>query len=184
MGGMIAQLMATRHPGPVLSLASIMSTTGHRFKGQPALKVYPTFLAKPPRTKDEAVDGVIKLFRVVGSPGFERDEDHLRDIVRRSFDRAQGDTSGSARQLAAILASRDRAADLARITVPTVVIHGTADRLVRPSGGRATARAIPGARLVMIEGMGHDLPRGVWPRVLGEIDENITLVGAPAPVAP
>jgi pimeloyl-ACP methyl ester carboxylesterase len=88
-----------------------------------------------------------------------------------SFERGD-DAAGTGRQLAAILAAGDRGADLHRITAPTLVIHGTVDRLVRPSGGRATARAIPGARLMMIEGMGHDLPRGAWPRILNAIAEN------------
>jgi pimeloyl-ACP methyl ester carboxylesterase len=172
MGGMIAQALAARHPARVLTLTSIMSTTGHRLKGQPALKVYPFFLARRPATRDEAVERAVKLFRVVGSPGFERDEADLRDLVARSFDRGEGDASGTGRQLAAILASGDRTAALRQIRAPTLVIHGKADRLVRPSGGRATARAIPGARLVEIDGMGHDLPRALWPRLADLIVEH------------
>jgi pimeloyl-ACP methyl ester carboxylesterase len=170
MGGMIAQVMAARHPARVLSLTSIMSTTGNRWKGQPALRVYPAFLGKPPRTKEEAVERVVKLFRLVGSPGFERDEDELRDMVGRSYDRS-ADPAGYARQLAAIVVAADRAPDLRRITMPTLVIHGTKDKLVRPSGGKATARAVPHAKLLLIEGMGHDLPRGAWDKIAAAIAE-------------
>jgi len=170
MGGMIAQLMAARHPSRVLSLTSIMSTTGNRWKGQPALSVYPVFLEKPPQSKEEAVERVVKLFRVVGSPGFERDEDELRQMTARSYDRS-ADPAGYARQLAAIITAADRTPDLRMVQMPTLVIHGTKDKLVRPSGGKATARAIPGSKLLLIEGMGHDLPRGAWPRIVDAVAE-------------
>ena len=172
MGGMIAQVLAGRHPDRVRTLTSIMSTTGHRLKGQPALAVYPYFLTKRPRQKEEAVERAVRLFRVVGSPGFDRAEDDLRDLVRRSFDRGRGDDAGTGRQLHAILASGDRTRTLRDVKAPTLVIHGRADKLVRPSGGRATAAAIRGARLVEIDGMGHDLPRGLWPRLVDLIAEH------------
>ena len=171
MGGMIAQLMAANHRDRILSLASVMSSTGERFSGQPALRVYPFFLRRPPRTREAYAERMVALFGVVGSPGFPFDVEHLRDVAERSFDRGL-DQAGTARQLAAIFASGSRVADLRRITAPTVVIHGTADRLVGPSGGVATARAIPGARLVLVEGMGHDLPRGAWPQIVGAIHAN------------
>ena len=98
-------------------------------------------------------------------------------MAGRSYDRGH-DPAGAGRQLAAIIASGDRTPLLRRIAVPTVVIHGSADRLVRPSGGRATAKAIPGARLVVVRGMGHDLPRGAWPQVLDAITENAARAGA------
>jgi pimeloyl-ACP methyl ester carboxylesterase len=94
--------------------------------------------------------------------------DEVRDLARRSYDRSYSPAS-TARQLAAIIASGSRAKDLSKITAPTLVIHGTKDKLVRPSGGRMTARAIPGAKLLKIDGMGHDLPRGVWPQIVGAI---------------
>jgi pimeloyl-ACP methyl ester carboxylesterase len=166
MGGMIAQMLAVRHPEKVLTLTSIMSTTGHRLKGQPAAKVYPFFLKARPKDKDEAIERIVKLFAVVGSPGFERDESDLRALAAESWDRGGGDDAGTGRQLQAVLASGNRTKAIARITAPTLVIHGKADKLVRPSGGRATAQAIPGARLVEIDGMGHDLPRGLWPRLV------------------
>ena len=172
MGGMIAQTVAARHPGRTASLASIMSNTGDRWRGQPALGVLRVLLSRAPADDREAfVEHTVGVFNAVGSPGFPRDEATLRDIAGRSFDRGY-DPGSAGRHLAAILASGDRTAELRRITAPTVVIHGTADRLVRPSGGRATARAIPGARLVLIEGMGHDLPRDAWPQVIGAIVEN------------
>ena len=172
MGGMIAQVLALRHPERVRSLVSIMSTTGSRRVGQAAPRLYPYFLGKPPRSKEEAVQRALRLFRVIGSPAFARDERELRELVEHSFERGGGDTAGTARQLAAVLAAGNRTRDLRRISVPTLVIHGRKDRLVAPSGGRATARAIPGARLDMVDGMGHDLPRGVWPRLIEGIVDN------------
>jgi pimeloyl-ACP methyl ester carboxylesterase len=171
MGGMVTQVLAARRPERVLSLVSIMSSTGSRWSGQPAMRVFPYFLRRPAAGREAFVERIVKLFRVVGSPGFERDEQALREMAELSFERGD-DAAGTGRQLAAILASGNRVADLRRIKAPTVVIHGTADRLVRPSGGRATARAIPGARLMLIEGMGHDLPRGAWPQIIGAIAEN------------
>jgi pimeloyl-ACP methyl ester carboxylesterase len=168
MGGMIAQLMAARHPERVLSLVSIMSTTGGRFVGQPTLRALPLLLGRPPRNRDAYIEHMVAVFRKLGRDGFPFDEDDLRDILGRSYDRGLS-ASGTARQLGAILAGGDRRADLRRITAPTLVIHGTADPLVAVSGGRATARAIPGARLMLIEGMGHSLPRGAWPQILDGI---------------
>jgi pimeloyl-ACP methyl ester carboxylesterase len=171
MGGMIAQGMAGRHPDRVLSLTSIMSTTGSRRVGQAALSVYPFFLGRPPRERDAFVERIVKLFGVVGSTGFERDQEELREMLGRSYDRDPS-PSGAPRQLAAIMAAGNRTRDLDRIKAPTLVIHGTADKLVRKSGGIATAKAIRGSRLVLIEGMGHDLPRGAWPRILDAIVQN------------
>lgn len=179
MGGMIAQTMAASHPDRVLSLVSIMSSTGSRWSGQPAPRILPVFLQKPAAGKEAYVDRIVKLFALVGSPGFERDEDELRELATSSWDRGV-DPAGFARQLGAIIASGHRTADLRRIRVPTLVIHGKADRLVRPSGGRATARAIPDARLQMIDGMGHDLPRGVWPRILDGIEQTAARATEPA----
>ncbi|MCW2967108.1 MAG: alpha/beta fold hydrolase [Solirubrobacteraceae bacterium] len=171
MGGMIAQELAARHPDRVRSLASIMSTTGNRFKGQPHLKLYPLFLKRSPTDRDGYVEHIARVFKAIGSPGFDRDVDEIREVARTSYDRGH-DPAGGARQLGAIVASGDRTASVRRITAPTVVIHGTRDRLVNPSGGRATARAIPGARLVTVDGMGHDLPRGAWPRIIEAIVQN------------
>ena len=168
MGGMIGQTVAAEHPELVRSLTSIMSTTGNRWRGQPSPSVYRYLLQRPPTDREGFVKRATDIFSVVGSTGFDGNMDHIQDYVGRSFDRGH-DVNGGARQLGAIIASGDRTAQLASITAPTLVIHGTVDRLVRPSGGRATARAIPGAKLMMIEGMGHDLPRGAWPRLIDAI---------------
>jgi len=171
MGGMIAQTIAARRPERVLSLVSIMSSTGSRWRGQPKLRTFPKFLRPLPPDRQGYIDQTADLFAWIGSPGFDRDEPGLRDLLGRMYDRGHS-SDAFGRQLAAIIASGNRTAELHRITAPTVVIHGTADRLVAPSGGRATARAIPGARLLKIEGMGHDLPRGAWPQILDAIVEN------------
>ena len=179
MGGMIAQTIAIEHPQRVLSLCSIMTNTGSRFAGQPKLATYRVLLAVQPTDREQFIEHVLKMYRVIGSPGFDRDEDDLREIAGRSYDRGRN-PAGSGRQLAAIIAAGDRTSGLRTVSVPTVVIHGTKDPLVSPSGGRATAKAIPGARLVLIEGMGHDLPRGAWPRMLDAIEENAARAGEPA----
>jgi pimeloyl-ACP methyl ester carboxylesterase len=171
MGGMIAQVMAARHPDRVLSLASIMSNTGHRWKGMPGLRVYPMFMRRPADNREGAIESTLSTFRLIGSPDFPLDEEELRRIAQLSYERGYN-PAGTARQLAAILASGDRVQELRRITAPTVVIHGTRDLMVRPSGGRETAKAIPGARLVEIEGMGHDLPLGAWGRIIDAIVSN------------
>jgi pimeloyl-ACP methyl ester carboxylesterase len=171
MGGMIAQTMAARYPERVLSLASIMSYTGHFWKGTPAFRIYPILLRQPVPSREGAIESAVSVFRLIGSPGFPFDEDATRQLAGLSYDRGNN-PAGAARQLAAIIAGGDRAGELRGITVPTVVIHGTKDKMMRPAGGRATAAAIPGARLVTIEGMGHDLPRGAWDRIVDAIAAN------------
>ena len=171
MGGMVAQLMAIKHPEHVLSLASIMSNTGHFWKGRPGLRVYPLFMRRPARGRDAAIESTLSTMRMIGSPGFPFEEDALRAVAQQSFERGH-DPAGSARQLAAILTARDRTPELRELDLPAVVIHGTHDRLVTPSGGRATAAAIPGARLVEIDGMGHDLPRAAWDRIVDAVVAN------------
>jgi pimeloyl-ACP methyl ester carboxylesterase len=178
MGGMIAQTMAAEHPDRVRSLVSIMSSTGSRWSGQPAPRILPVFLQRPASGKEAYVERIVKLFGLVGSPGFERDDDELRELASTSWDRGV-DPAGLNRQLGAIIASGHRGQDLKRIRVPTLVIHGKSDRLIRPSGGRATARAIPGARIDLIDGMGHDLPRGVWPRIVDGIEQNAARAAQP-----
>jgi pimeloyl-ACP methyl ester carboxylesterase len=178
MGGMIAQTIAARRPDRVLSLTSIMSSTGSRISGQPALRTYHRFLRPVSRDRQRYIDQAADLFHWIGSPGFDRDEATFRDLLGRMYDRGHH-PSATSRQLAAILASGNRTPELRGITAPTLVIHGTNDRLIAPSGGRATARAVPGARLLMIEGMGHDLPRGAWPEMLDAIVENAARAAAP-----
>ncbi len=168
MGGMIAQSLTIRHPHRVRSLVSIMSTTGDRSVGSPAEVALGVLFAPPATSRDEALQRAVDTYRVIGSPGFEFDEAALRERAGLSFDRAY-DPAGVARQLAAILTTDDRTAHLGEITVPTLVVHGAQDTLVDVSGGRATAAAIPGADLWVVEGMGHDLPRELWPDVVDRI---------------
>jgi pimeloyl-ACP methyl ester carboxylesterase len=175
MGGMIAQTLAARYPDLVLSLTSMMSTTGNRWVGQPALRLLPMLAARPANGREAAIERSEKVFAAIGSRDLGLDLDRVRDIAGRSYDRGRGDQAGQARQMAAIIASGDRTRELGRIAVPTLVIHGTADPLVRPSGGRATVKAIPGARMLEIEGMGHDLPHSAWPRMLDAIAANAAL---------
>jgi pimeloyl-ACP methyl ester carboxylesterase len=183
MGGMIAQTIAARRPERVLSLTSIMSSTGSRWRGQPALKTYRQFLRPVSTDRATYIAQTAALFDIIGSPGFDRDDEDLRALLGAMYDRGH-DAGSVTRQLAAILASGDRTAELRHITAPTLVIHGTADKLVAASGGRATARAIPGARLLMIEGMGHDLPRGAWPQLIDAIVENTRRASAGLTPAP
>ena len=171
MGGMIGQMLAAEHPEIVRSLTSIMSTTGSRRHGQPAPSVYRYLLRPPPRDREGYIQRAAEVFGLVGSTGFDRDEQYIRERAGRAYDRGF-DVRAGGRQLGAIVASGDRTRKLASIKAPTLVIHGTVDKMIRPSGGRATARAIPGARLMMIEGMGHDLPRGVWSRIIDAISEH------------
>jgi pimeloyl-ACP methyl ester carboxylesterase len=176
MGGMIAQTLAARRPELVRSLVSIMSNTGSRFSGQPALRVYPAFLRRAPAERDAFIAHIDDLFRTIGSPSLPRDPEDIRALAAASYDRDH-DFAGPGRQLGAIIASGDRTAELRHITAPTLVIHGSADPLVAPSGGRATARAIPGAKLLMVEGMGHDLPRVLWPKLIDAIAQHAERAG-------
>lgn len=171
MGGMIGQVMTARHPADVRSLVSIMSNTGSRWNGQPAMRAMKTLMVAAPEEKEAFVEHVVGVFTVVGSRGLEADMDHLRWVAERSFERGQ-DAEGVGRQLGAIIKTGDRKAMLRSISAPTLVIHGTDDVLVRPSGGRATAKQIPDARLLEIDGMGHDLPRAAWGRIIDGIAET------------
>jgi pimeloyl-ACP methyl ester carboxylesterase len=171
MGGMVAQTMAIERSERVRSMVSIMSNTGSRWTGMPSRKAMAVLLGQPPRGRDAAVERAVKTFRVIGSPGYPFDEERVRQISGRSYDRGHS-AAGVLRQLHAITASGDRTRALRGIGTPTTVIHGNRDPLVRPAGGRATARAIPNARLKMIDGMGHDLPRQLWPVFAEEIAAN------------
>jgi pimeloyl-ACP methyl ester carboxylesterase len=165
MGGMIAQLVALRAPERVRTLTSIMSTTGDPAVGGPSDAALALLLTPPAGDRDGAVQRVVDTYRVIGSPGFEFDEPALRDRAGLSFDRAY-DPAGVARQLAAILTTADRTRDLKALPMPCLVVHGAEDQLVDVSGGRATAAAIPDADLLVVDGMGHDLPRAVWPQLI------------------
>jgi pimeloyl-ACP methyl ester carboxylesterase len=177
MGGMIAQTMAIRRPERVLSLTSIMSTTGERWAGLPKLRAWGVVLRRAPRDKDAAVEYFVRVFRLIGSKGFPSDEDRIRELAAEAYDRGHS-PAGTGRQLAAIMASGDRTDRLRGLRVPTLVFHGRDDPLVPFRGGRATADAIPGARLVAIPGMGHDLPRQVWPQLVDAVAETAARASA------
>ncbi len=177
MGGMIAQTIAAKHPDRVESLVSIMSNTGNRWKGQPAFAVMPVLLTTPPKAREEYVEFIERLHGRIGSTSIERDIEGIRQMAGVAYDRRQ-DPRGAGRQLAAVIASGDRTEQLRAIRCPTLVIHGTADKLVRPSGGKATAKAIPGAELLLIDGMGHDLPRPAWDQIIDGIVRTARRAGA------
>lgn len=172
MGGMIGQVLAARRPELVRSLVSLMSTTGSRRVGRTAVTLYPIFLKRPPGNREGYIEHAAGVYARIGSPGRPRDDADIRHIAGRSYDRGLN-PAGAGRQLAAVFAAGDRTAQVRTITAPTLVIHGTDDKLVDPSGGRATADAIQGARLELVEGMGHDLPRQLWPRLLSSIEEHL-----------
>ncbi len=162
MGGMIGQSMAIRYPSRVLSLTSMMSTPNPLIaRARPAAL---RTLLRRRRTDNREIyaDQMVGVFQVIGSPGYPFQEDEIRRRFGRAYER--GVTGqGTKRQLLAILASGDRTAALGELTIPVLVIHGLEDPLIPVVGGRATASAIPGSRMELIEGMGHDLPRALWP---------------------
>ena len=173
MGGMIAQQLTIDHPERVLSLCSIMSNTGNRRHGAVSPRLLPTMavtMTTPrPEDADEAVRRGVEGFRLIAGPHFDADE--IAVMVRMAVDR-NINPLGTIRQLLAIQASPDRTPGLRDVRVPTVVVHGLLDQLVMPSGGIATARAVPGARLVMFPDMAHDLPRPRRAEIVDEIARN------------
>ncbi len=169
MGGMIAQTFAIRHPSRVLSLISIYSTTGNPEVPQPKPEVTGLLIAPPPQEREACIEHMLGVFKTIAGSGFPVDEQWTRRIMAESFDRCFY-PQGMGRQLVAILAQENRVPALAKVTAPTLVVHGTDDPLVPVEGGKDTARAIPGAQLMLIEGMGHDLPHGgAWPRIIEAI---------------
>jgi pimeloyl-ACP methyl ester carboxylesterase len=171
MGGMIAQTIAIEHPERVLSLTSIMSTTGEKRVGRPKFRVWGVLVRQAPRQKDGYIDHFVRVFKMIGSRGFPFDEQRIRELAAATYERDH-DPRGTGRQLAAIIASGDRTPQLRELRVPTTVIHGRDDPLVPFRGGRATAEAIADARLIAIPGMGHDLPREIWRMVVDAVAEN------------
>lgn len=170
-GGMIAQVLAYRRPELVRSLGLIMTGAGKRISSLPRLRALGALLAEPPPGRDAYIGAVTRTFEVIGSPAYPPDPERLRELIAAGYDRAHHPV-GAARQLHAITASGDRSRKLRLVRAPTVVIHGTRDPLVRPAAGRSVAAAIPGAELEMIEGMGHDLPPALWPRITGHLVAN------------
>jgi pimeloyl-ACP methyl ester carboxylesterase len=168
MGGMIAQTIALRHPERVLTLTSIMSTTGERGIAQPTEAALAVLLSAPAKSREEAMERSVEARRVIGSPGYPRDEEEIRRRAGIAWDRGVN-PAGFARQLAAVWASGDRTEALRSLDVPTLVVHGEDDPLIPVDGGEATAAAIPGAELWTVPGMGHDLPRPLWPELIARV---------------
>ncbi|MFI2562241.1 alpha/beta fold hydrolase [Nocardia farcinica] len=174
MGGMIAQTVAARYPGLAASLTCLYSTTGDPKVGQPAISTLALLAAPPPRNRVQAVRAHLRLTAHLAGTGFPIDEVEETAHVVETWNRTAGDgAAGIARQIQAIQASGDRTAEITRITAPTLVIHGDRDRLVAPSGGEAIAAAIPGARHVVIPGMGHHLPDALARRVADHVLEHV-----------
>jgi pimeloyl-ACP methyl ester carboxylesterase len=174
MGGMIAQRLALAVPQRVLSLTSIMSSSGAKGLPGPAPEVLRAMLSRPTGSSKAAViEHSVGLFRAIGSPAFPFQEAELRSRITRGVERAFYPV-GTLRQMVAVVSDHARAALLARIAAPTLVVHGTADPLVPLACGQDTARRIPGAKLVTIEGMGHDLPPEPVRRILAALLSHIT----------
>jgi pimeloyl-ACP methyl ester carboxylesterase len=177
MGGMIVQAMAIGHPGHVRSVCSIMSTTGDPAVGAPKPEVAAILAggaAQPgaaPLSRDEAIAATVASGRLVAGSGFPFDEDEARLRAEAAYDRAYR-PEGMVRQLAAVVSSPDRTEGLHGVRTPFLVIHGTTDPLITVSGGEATAEAVPGAELLLVPGMGHDLPQPVWPDLVDAIVAN------------
>ena len=171
MGGMIAQEMTMHSPERVLSLTSIMSTTGAPGLPGPTAEAAAVLMAPPPATRDAFIAAFGRSWTVLRAGRFPEDE--AKDPVRaaRIWDRGMN-PAGAARQLLAIFASGDRTARLGAVRTPTLVIHGEADPLVPVAAGRATAAAVPGARLVVLPTMGHAIPMAIWPAVIGAIADH------------
>lgn len=171
-GGMIAQTVATDYPDRVRTLTSISSTPAPRIgrpNGRTLARILRAANPRKVRTAEDLAEYLIGLSRVIGSPDYPADEARLREVAMICHERGGLDLASAQRQTAALVAAGDRRAALAAVRVPTLVIHGERDPFIRPEGGRATAAAIPGARLVTYPGMGHDLPAPLWPRIADEI---------------
>ena len=171
MGGMIAQEIAISFPQRVRSLTSIMSTTGDPRLPQASREAMAILMAPPPATREEFLERFVKTWKVLRVGSFPEDE--ALDLARgeRTFERGLN-PAGAGRQLRAILASGSRKERLHAVKAPTLVIHGTVDPLVRPEGGKDTAASIPGAKLMMVQGMGHALPIPFWPQIIDAIDKH------------
>jgi len=170
MGGMIGQTIAAEYPERAASLTSIMSSTGSRKVGQPTPEAVAVLFDRPPDDREGAVESAVRAQRVIGSAQ-HLDEERIRALAGASYDR-RFDPDGIGRQLAAIYAAGNRTEQVATISCPTLVIHGAEDPLIDPSGGRHTAEVIDDARLIIIEGMAHDLPRPLWPEIVAAISSH------------
>jgi pimeloyl-ACP methyl ester carboxylesterase len=171
MGGMIAQEIAISFPQRVRSLTSIMSTTGNPKIPGPTREAMAVLMAPPPKSREEYIERFGKTWKVLRAGPFPEDEARDRGLAERTFARGLN-PAGVGRQMRAILASGSRKARLRTVKAPTLVIHGTADPLVRPAGGKDTAASIPGAKLIMIERMGHAISIPMWPQIIDAIDQH------------
>ncbi len=179
MGGMIAQEIAISFPQRVRSLTSIMSTTGNPKVPQPTREAAALLMAPPPKTKEEFFERFAQTWKILRVGSFPEDEALDRSRAERTFARGLN-PAGVVRQMRAILASGSRKERLHSVKAPTLVIHGTVDPLVRPEGGKDTAASISGAKLLMVEGMGHALPIPMWPQIIGAIDKHAHAASAKA----
>ena len=176
MGGMIAQTITLNYPKRVLSLISIYSRTGDPEEPQPKPEAMEFLLTPPPEEREEYIEFGMKLFNTISGPGVPYDEEWLRKHVAQAYDRSYC-PQGTARQLVAILAQKNRTPELTSLSTPTLVIHGADDPLVQVECGKNTAAAIPGAKLMIIDGMGHDLPHGgAWPQIIDAIVDHTHMV--------
>ncbi|HEX4819136.1 MAG TPA: alpha/beta hydrolase [Acidimicrobiales bacterium] len=175
MGGMIVQQIAVDFPQRVLSLTSIMSTTGDSDVGAPNPDAMAALLRPPAASRDEAIEASVETSKIIGSPTYF-DEDEVRTRAAAAYDRSFY-PAGVGRQLLGILASPSRTDALRKVKVPALVIHGAVDPLVTVSGGRRTAEVIPGAEYLEIDDMAHDLPRQLWPVIVEAITRNVAKVG-------
>jgi pimeloyl-ACP methyl ester carboxylesterase len=174
MGGMIVQAMVIHHQDHFLSATSVMSTTGDRGVGQPTGEALAALLRPPATTRDEAIEGSVAGSKIIGSPGYPTSEDEVRLRAGEAYDRGYF-PEGTVRQLAAILSAQDRTEGLGSVTIPFLVIHGESDPLVTPSGGAATAAAVPGSALLTVPGMGHDLPAALYEQIADAVVANTAL---------
>jgi pimeloyl-ACP methyl ester carboxylesterase len=173
LGGMIAQTVAARHPQRVLTLTSVMSTTGARRVGRPTPGTYLRLFWPEPCEREAAAESTVAMMRHIGSRGFHFDAERVRSVAQEAWDRNGGpNPHGPARQLAAIFKSGDRSREVGQISAPTLVIHGGRDPMIASSGGWATSCAIPRSRLLTIKGLGHDLPAGACPELVDAISDH------------
>jgi len=172
MGGMIVQMTGIEHPERVLTLTSIMSNTGELDYGQPTPEAMEALLTPPPTERAEYIERSVRVAKLVGSPRYH-DEAKIRARAAAAYDRSFY-PEGAGRQLAAAVTSRDRAAGLKQLQLPTLVIHGRADSLIQLSGGERTAELVPGANLLVCNDMGHDLPEPLWPLITDAILSHTT----------
>jgi pimeloyl-ACP methyl ester carboxylesterase len=176
MGGMIAQTVAVEHPTRVRSLTSISSTTGRRSVGWQHPSLLPRLIAPRKPGREAYVESSLAMWSLIGSVAYPADPDALRGRAIETFDRGVS-ASGVVRQMLAILTQGDRTPRLRSLRVPALVVHGTADKMVHVSGGRSTAAAIPGAELVLVDGMGHDLPPALFPTFVDAIARTADRAG-------